>query len=44
MESKHPQATWTAFKTLLRELDIKITGEQAHWIKYRTWPHKKMKK
>jgi len=33
-----------ASKTLVRNLDINITGVQAHWIKYRTWSYKKMKK
>jgi len=26
----------TAFKTLVRKLNINITAEQAHWMKYRT--------
>jgi len=25
-------------------LDIDITGGQAHWMKYKTWSYKKMKK
>jgi len=25
-------------------LDINIAGEQAHWIKYKTWFYKKVKK
>jgi len=32
--------TWT----LVRKMDVNITGEQAYWIKYRTWSHKKKKK
>jgi hypothetical protein len=28
------KATWTVSKTLVRKLDINITGEQARWIKY----------
>jgi len=34
-----------ASKTLLRKLDIIITGEQTNClIKYRTWSYKKMRK
>jgi len=33
-----------ASKTLVQKLNINITEEQAHWIKYRTWSHKKIKK
>jgi len=33
-----------ASKTLMRKLDINITGEQAHSIKCKTWSYKKRKK
>jgi len=29
---------------LMRKLDIDITREEAHWIRYRIWSYKKMKK
>jgi len=25
-------------------LDINVTGEETHWMKYRTWSYKKKKK
>jgi len=28
----------------MQNLDIDITGEQAYWIKYKTWSYKKKKK
>jgi len=28
----------------MRKLDIDVTRKQAHWIKYRTWFYKKVKK
>jgi hypothetical protein len=31
-----------AYKTLVQRLDMNITGEQAHRIKWRTWSYKKM--
>jgi len=37
--------TWMAcFITLVRKLDMNITGEQIHWIRYRTWFYTKMKR
>jgi len=43
MEKQTLQATWTASKTLVRALNMDITGEQAYWMKYRTWSCKKKK-
>jgi len=31
-------------ETLVGKLDMSITGEQAHWMKYKTWSSKKKKK
>jgi len=28
----------------MQKLDIDITREEADWVKYRTWSHKKKKK
>jgi hypothetical protein len=28
----------------MQKLDIKVTEEQAHWIRYSRWCYKKMKK
>jgi hypothetical protein len=36
--------TWTASRSLVRKLDMNITGEQAHWIKCRTRSCRKKKK
>jgi len=44
MENQTLQATWTTCKRFVRKLDMNITGEQAHWIKYGMWSCKKKKK
>jgi len=42
IKTKSSQTYSAATKTLVRELDINVTGKQARWIKCRTWSYKKM--
>jgi len=42
--SKNGKASiWMASETLMRRLNIASASEQTHWIRYKTWSHKKLK-